>query len=485
MKSAESKTTTATHPGQSQEQARQPFFQKKEEGAFFSTEAETLEPFFSSATIQPKLTIDHFDDPYEQEADAMAEQVVGASQQEKQNMENKSPGKSAMQERVFTHLSTPSIQRSRGSRIDVATSVQAFRTTYPDDTRGGLLTQELLRRLRSRRTTASSATSATGAGSRVFGSRPGSVEERAGISVGARATASPGTTPINRAVVIGNGIYNPNTTMGSTVEPSRPLPGSPRDARNVSSLLRQRGYSVNELNNQTAAQINSALTQALAGLPQGSELFFFYSGHGTIEGLIGVDGQAFTPNQMLAIRTSARTAQVNLVINTDACHAGIFADAIRGAELRDALGAATRTVASGTATTTASPLVGMLNAAIAVQSAKDSYNHVIQAWWARRYQLEAALSTPPLTETTDPRLVDWQNHYELGGGHWNHLVTEVNPLLATMRTAATTVGVRLRSLTLRPVPSPFNNTGEMIVQAGLDDIDTLTNEVLVAADSRI
>jgi hypothetical protein len=255
------------------------------------------------------------------------------------------------------------------------------------------------------------------------------------------------------------------------------------DARRIAGALSRRGYTVHHLVDQTAAEIDSALTAALAGLGVGSELFFFYSGHGTPEGLIGVDGAAFTPSQMLAIRSAARTGLVNLIINTDACHAGIFADAIRGAELRDVrISAAGIGGRAGNQT-----LVALLDIAIAVQDAKDAYNTAIQAWWARRYQLEAALSTPPpiADMDTDPRMIAWRTHYDTGGLHWNDFVARANPLLATMRTTAATAGIALPGLTLTRAASPFDSDGEMLVQAGLDDVDTLTNQVLRRADEQL
>ncbi len=52
----------------------QTFFNKGQEGSFFSTDAE--QAFFDTTTVQPKLTIGQPNDPYEVEADQMAEQVV-------------------------------------------------------------------------------------------------------------------------------------------------------------------------------------------------------------------------------------------------------------------------------------------------------------------------------------------------------------------------------------------------------------------------
>jgi hypothetical protein len=83
MKSAESKTATAAQPASTQEHAQQPFFQKDGQGSFFSEESRSSKPFFSPGTVQPKLTIGRPGDKYEQEADAMAEKVVGQMSESK------------------------------------------------------------------------------------------------------------------------------------------------------------------------------------------------------------------------------------------------------------------------------------------------------------------------------------------------------------------------------------------------------------------
>lgn len=77
MKAAESKTTTASQPLQAKAEAQQPFFQAQNEqqGAFFGQETPAAKPFFTPF-IQTKLSIGQPGDKYEQEADAMAEQVV-------------------------------------------------------------------------------------------------------------------------------------------------------------------------------------------------------------------------------------------------------------------------------------------------------------------------------------------------------------------------------------------------------------------------
>jgi len=79
MKTAEVKTTANTIQRKN-ETAQSPFFQKGQEGTFFSNQAlandTSAQPFFSPSTIQPKLTIGQPNDKYEIEADQMADKVV-------------------------------------------------------------------------------------------------------------------------------------------------------------------------------------------------------------------------------------------------------------------------------------------------------------------------------------------------------------------------------------------------------------------------
>ena len=74
MKVAESKTAATAQHSQANRQAEQPFFQRQLEGgqsAFFGKQTETPTAFF-----QPKLKIGAPNDHYEQQADAVADQVV-------------------------------------------------------------------------------------------------------------------------------------------------------------------------------------------------------------------------------------------------------------------------------------------------------------------------------------------------------------------------------------------------------------------------
>ena len=87
MKASETKTATATQPLQTKGEEQQSFFSKEGSKGVFDNHHKTFfslksgdnydaKPFFTKPLIQPKLTIGQSGDKYEQEADAMAEQVV-------------------------------------------------------------------------------------------------------------------------------------------------------------------------------------------------------------------------------------------------------------------------------------------------------------------------------------------------------------------------------------------------------------------------
>ena len=77
MKATESKPTTSINHLQAKTRGQQPFYQPQgeQQGAFFGQETPAAKPFFTPF-IQTKLSIGQPGDQYEQEADAMAEQVV-------------------------------------------------------------------------------------------------------------------------------------------------------------------------------------------------------------------------------------------------------------------------------------------------------------------------------------------------------------------------------------------------------------------------
>ncbi len=70
------KAKAVSKSAQGPKPSNQPFFNHTKKGSFLSPGQEQ-QPFFSPQTIQPKLTIGEANDPFEREADAVADQVVG------------------------------------------------------------------------------------------------------------------------------------------------------------------------------------------------------------------------------------------------------------------------------------------------------------------------------------------------------------------------------------------------------------------------
>lgn len=101
MKTAESKTSS-TASIQAKSNAA-PFFSKGEqtESSFFGSEKAEAQPFFSPKTIQPKLRIGSPNDVYEQQADAVADQVVQKLSQPQPSTNNQQP--------ITNNSGTPSV----------------------------------------------------------------------------------------------------------------------------------------------------------------------------------------------------------------------------------------------------------------------------------------------------------------------------------------------------------------------------------------
>jgi len=371
---------------------------------------------------------------------------------------------------------------ARQSRVTVATSTQSFRTSY-----SGRLTQRLLRQLRRRRRSVAEAVGNVGQGTRTFGARPAAVTEPGRITLGISAGAT--GTPTRRAVVVGNGRYDQSATMGSSVLPlrGRNIATAVSDAAAMASTLQGRGYNVGPFHqdNQTAAQIGALLQAGIAGLGAGDELVFYYHGHGTMEGLIGQDGSVYMPAQMAALRSTARGAQVDLTLVLEGCHTGVFADAIQSAELRDTLAAMRARVGatSGVVQYARQLLLPVLDNAIAIQGQKDAFNTRVQAWWARRYELDQQHLASPSNAAL---IIAMESHYNNLLGIWNDFVTAVTPLLSTLRTNTIAAGFNVQlSQRITRLSGPLYVDGEQAIEAGLDDLDTILNRVLRETDSRL
>lgn len=409
---------------------------------------------------------------------------------------------------IFSRSPFPLIARdqqpgeARQSRVAVATSVQSFRTGHGTEVEGemrGGLALALLHRLRDARQTVQSAVASLGQGRRRFGARPQAGEEPAGVALGQSSEAE---TIDLRAVVVGNAIYDQNETMGDTELSlrDRNMPGALTDAREISEALRDRGYTVRNEPNQTARQIESLLLGALNGGPgfgppltAGSELVFFFRGHGLVQGLIGSNGSVFTPAMMLSIRNQAHQRCVDFTLVLNACHSGVFADFIRSAELLSTRQAVlVRAARPGADAASLGSLSSLLDHAIAVQRAKNGFNLAMRDWWTRRFELEAPHQSPEALRAAQDRGQTLEQidaaivaHLDTLASVWNQFVARVEPLLAALQGAARAAGVRpVRRVRLRTYAGTIAEP-DRDLQAQLDDIDTVLNQILQHVDAQL
>jgi hypothetical protein len=395
----------------------------------------------------------------------------------------------------------------RRSRIDVAASVQGFRTTTPEPGKRGFVTQELLARLRDG-DDARAATAAAGAGDKELGAEMTTGEEQAGMSAGEAAESS--AKDNQQAVVVGNWDYQEgkDKTMGDTALPTRDFEGAEADASAIAGALG--GYQIVRQDNQTAAQIKALLDSGLGKLQPGGDLLFYFSGHGTMEGLVGVDGSIYAPDDALGLRGKARGAGVNLQLVTDACHSGIFADALRGAEIGELQQTAfDRMAGSGTDAdkTQAGKLAMLLLHANLLQQSKDSMMQRMRTVIEEGYELEAEVSKLAPTYLDDDeeqakleQTPEWQaqqkayweavdrmtEHGAKCAPIYDEFVLVANVFIAILAALAQSFAIELATTELQPVPNgSFDVDDQNHIMSDLDDVDEMTNAVVEYADNQL
>lgn len=390
------------------------------------------------------------------------------------------------------------LDEPRRSRITVAASVQSFRTGYGIGGRGRLALA-LIDRLRDTQERVQDAAAVLAEGHRQFGSQTPVEEEPAGLALGQPSSIE---TTSRRAVVVGNANYDEDATMGGTALPQRgrDLPGAIDDAREISDALRGRGYDVVPEDDRTAPQIEALLVAALNGghgfdgpLPDGGELVFFFRGHGLIQGLIGVDGSAFTPLMMLSIRNQAYRRRIDFTAVLNACHSGVFVDVIRSAELLSARRAALLHRATPEMNVaTLHRMTSLLDRAIEVQCAKNRLTLDLRAWWNRRYELELPHTSQQamreaLAEgrTEEQILADLTAHLNTLPDIWNEFVQRVEPSLLAVYDQARDVGVPLTGQVALQTYTGQIADPDRELQNQLDDVDIILNQVLEHVDTQL
>jgi len=377
---------------------------------------------------------------------------------------------------------SPTVQKkesgARGSRVEVVAPANAARNTYPGDD-GGQVTMALLEQLQGQKASLPDAVAQAAKGNRGVGDPNATGEERAGVGVG---TSSGSAERKRVAVVIGNADYRDGAKMGDTVNDAGDIDSADDDSAKVGKAAEPAGYEVVAADNQTASQMSALLWAAKSCLSAGDELAFFFSGHGLMSGLVGVDGELLTPETLSKLHEQLRGSGIDFTLALDACHAGIFADVIRESELQRAHDAA-----DGKSPVTHPHLVAvpqLLEVAIALQQVKVGYNAKMEPWWSERFAIEADL---------EKRGMDaWNAHFNKQAEYFQSYVDDAAPLLPTLVNVAELAGLELQPVTTVTMPAvgddpefywPQENLNH--VMTAFDDVDTSLNRVLQYVDGRL
>jgi len=121
------------------------------------------------------------------------------------------------------------------------------------------------------------------------------------------------------AVYVGNATYSKVPV----------LPGAARDAAGMHGTWSGKGYQGGLVKDQTGDGISGAFQGALKGLGPGDRALVYYAGHGTEQGLLGVDYDPFQPGADLAphalvqgLVQQAEARGFHLTAILDACQSG-------------------------------------------------------------------------------------------------------------------------------------------------------------------
>jgi hypothetical protein len=121
------------------------------------------------------------------------------------------------------------------------------------------------------------------------------------------------------AAILSNSIYEKPTTT---------LP-THKDGDNIEKQLKYRGYQTKRHRDQKARDMTKTLNNFINSVQRGDNIVVFYSGHGEMDGLQGVDNKFLAPSVVGGWMDTAFSKGFQLTVILEACHAGSIADHIR------------------------------------------------------------------------------------------------------------------------------------------------------------
>lgn len=130
---------------------------------------------------------------------------------------------------------------------------------------------------------------------------------------------------IRRASIIANSNYHPHDTdLESPVD----------SAMRMQAQLSARGYETSVHHDLRRDAMMGAWLEPLESCTPGDKVVLYYHGHGTTEGLKGVQGQIFGMDRFGVLRERALGQWIDLTIILQACHTGSVTDYFRREEVQ-------------------------------------------------------------------------------------------------------------------------------------------------------
>ena len=118
--------------------------------------------------------------------------------------------------------------------------------------------------------------------------------------------------------------------------PGAALAGVTAQATSLEGQLTGRGYqSPGVITDQTGAGLATAFSGLVSNAEEGDELLAYFIGHGSPEGLAGLDWQNYTNAQVSGLVNSATSKGAHIRFLIDACHAGSAVQAVRSERVNE------------------------------------------------------------------------------------------------------------------------------------------------------
>lgn len=238
-------------------------------------------------------------------------------------------------------------------------------------------------------------------------------------------------------------------------KPLAELPESDRDGDGMQAALEARGYKTERGKNLRAAQMTAAFTKFVAGAKPGDDVVIFYTGHGEVEGLQGVDGKVVAPTAVSGWVNQALKQGFELTVILEACHTGSTTDFVRRQE-------STRLQKMGAAGGK-SKAADLAQVASQLQEIKDRLAKLERA---KQALMEEPLVNDLIKKGTLER--ESKKHEKIIKAAWDKALPEIKQLADKVKGLA---GESLK------VPA-FSGESEWLNTRQLDELDTMTNTTL-------